>query len=327
MKKLLLSAFAITSVLSLKAQTCSELFMSEYVEGDNFNKAIELYNPTGNAIDLANYRLVRWDNGSTVLPADGVQPLSGSIPAHDVVVLVVNTTTQGTETEPDPALVAVADFRYSSSCTPGTGVIRSLCFNGDDAISLQKTTDGGTTWADVDIFAIIGERPTNGSGTFSPVGGWTSTAPYNDGVGDYLTKDKTLVRKSSVKNGVTTNPALGTFNALAQWDSLANNTFDSLGKHTCACNGPEAIRKVSENKYVQISPNPANGNITIKSFISIEKVLIYNSVGQMILAQDNAASVVYNQRLNTSAFENGIYFVEIKLTNGKNSFTKISISH
>ena len=39
---------------------CSDLFISEYVEGDFSNKAIELYNPTPFAKDLSQYRLIRW---------------------------------------------------------------------------------------------------------------------------------------------------------------------------------------------------------------------------------------------------------------------------
>jgi len=51
---------------TLQAQ-CTELFFSEYIEGSGNNKCIEIFNPTGAAIDLAagNYTVVRFSNGST----------------------------------------------------------------------------------------------------------------------------------------------------------------------------------------------------------------------------------------------------------------------
>jgi predicted extracellular nuclease len=79
---------------------CSDLFISEYVEGNLFNKAIELYNPTPYAIDLSNYRLIRWDNGSTDadLPGgDGVLNLVGTINAYSTHVMAIYISFQGHE--------------------------------------------------------------------------------------------------------------------------------------------------------------------------------------------------------------------------------------
>ena len=46
------------------AQDCSELFISTYVEGSNSNRALEIYNPTGENIDLSEYSIARFSNGS-----------------------------------------------------------------------------------------------------------------------------------------------------------------------------------------------------------------------------------------------------------------------
>ena len=45
----------------------SEVLMSEYIEGSGFNKAIEIYNGTGGAVDLAAglYTLELYSNGSS----------------------------------------------------------------------------------------------------------------------------------------------------------------------------------------------------------------------------------------------------------------------
>jgi hypothetical protein len=91
-------------------------------------------------------------------------------------------------------------------------------FNGDDAVALYKIS----TSSYVDIFGRIGNDP--GSA-------WT-------GDGGYTTVDKTLIRKSSVTNGITESPT-GTgataFTTLTtEWDLYATDYADNLGSHTFA---------------------------------------------------------------------------------------------
>ena len=76
----LLFFFAINAVV---AQTnCTQLFISEYVEGWSNNKAIEIYNPTSLPIDLSQYFVSRYSNGSsTATVANSIQ-LSGTIAPH-----------------------------------------------------------------------------------------------------------------------------------------------------------------------------------------------------------------------------------------------------
>ena len=59
MKKGLLFIATIFSFGALNAQDCSDLIISEYVEGWSNNKALEIYNPTPNTIDLSQYIVVR----------------------------------------------------------------------------------------------------------------------------------------------------------------------------------------------------------------------------------------------------------------------------
>ncbi|MFA5421194.1 MAG: endonuclease [Bacilli bacterium] len=82
-------------------------------------------------------------------------------------------------------------------------------FNGDDATALYKIS----TSAYVDIFGEIG---------FDPGSAWAE--------GGVSTVDKTLVRKSSVSSGVTTNPA--TFNPSVEWTQYPIDTASYLGSHT-----------------------------------------------------------------------------------------------
>ena len=59
-------ALVLASVLPMSAQ--AELFISEYVEGGSFNKAIEIYNPDSNAVDLSQYQLKLFQNADTTCP-------------------------------------------------------------------------------------------------------------------------------------------------------------------------------------------------------------------------------------------------------------------
>ena len=60
---LTLSSTAIPMSDVKAAEAPADLFISEYVEGSSYNKALELYNGTGSAIDLSGYTLERYSNG------------------------------------------------------------------------------------------------------------------------------------------------------------------------------------------------------------------------------------------------------------------------
>jgi Secretion system C-terminal sorting domain/Lamin Tail Domain len=70
-KNLLIVLTTIISVCFLKAQNppaaCAEIFISEYSHGKYNNRAMELYNPTANEIDLTQYQIGRNDNGGTTV--------------------------------------------------------------------------------------------------------------------------------------------------------------------------------------------------------------------------------------------------------------------
>ena len=48
----------------------SDLIISEYVEGWSNNKALELYNPTADGIELSEFRLIRYSNGEDFPPPE-----------------------------------------------------------------------------------------------------------------------------------------------------------------------------------------------------------------------------------------------------------------
>ncbi len=117
------------------ADAPADLFISEYIEGSSYNKAIEIYNGTGSAIDMAAgpYTLELYSNGSATVSKSML--LSGTIADGDVYVVA--------HTSADPIILAQADAT--------NGAV--INFNGDDVIVLRK--DGAV----VDVFGQIGVDP------------------------------------------------------------------------------------------------------------------------------------------------------------------------
>lgn len=108
---------------------CSELFISEYVEGSSNNKYIEIYNPTNAAINLSGYQLATYFNGNTTPTTLG---LSGTINSYSTYVIGNSNA----------ALAVTPDL-----FTPNT----VMNFNGNDAIALQTSGD-----VNIDVIGEIG---------------------------------------------------------------------------------------------------------------------------------------------------------------------------
>jgi hypothetical protein len=339
MKKLLLSIFTIGAFTTLANAQCTELFMSEYTEGTFNNKAIEIFNPTANAITLTgNYRIIRWQNGapnSDVSPSTGdlVQPISGTIPSGGTFTIMLdrrNPNATAADTILFAALLAKGDSLlaagmgnyYSPNYNAAVQGSKCMSFNGDDALSLQKNVNG--VWSNIDIFGSIGERPTNGNGTFSPVGGWTDTAPFSTGIGAYLSKDKTLIRQFGIQSGVSVNPADSTFDILAEWDSLPVNSFTNLGYHECLCTvGLNKIQK--SGSALVVFPNPASQEIVyLRAANFIRTIEVIDEIGKRVTFITNE-NISKTYSLNTQGFSKGLYFVSVILQSGERVVNKINI--
>lgn len=63
----------------------SDLYFSQYIEGTSYNKALEIYNGTGAAVDLSAYTVELHANGK--VDADNRTALSGTLASGDVLVL------------------------------------------------------------------------------------------------------------------------------------------------------------------------------------------------------------------------------------------------
>ncbi len=119
------------------AGTCGSVFISEYIEGGSFNKAIEIFNGTGTSVDLTEFTLELYSNGSATVSS--TVTLTGSLDDGETYILANASAI--------PAILAVTDLVSSSV----------INFNGDDAVVLKHSgtiidsigqvgVDPGTAW-------------------------------------------------------------------------------------------------------------------------------------------------------------------------------------
>ncbi|HRZ41106.1 MAG TPA: lamin tail domain-containing protein [Bacteroidales bacterium] len=270
MKKTLLIVAVVFAAISSVSAQCTQLFISEYIEGSNNNKAMEIYNPTANPINLTGYQLVRYSNGGTTPYAVA---LSGIVPAFGTFVTVLDktdTTLTGQDTAVFKELLAMAD----TLLCPDYNVNRMHYFNGDDGVTLELLN--GTY---LDIIGRIGEDP----GT-----AWTcdTAAGFTDALGGrWMTANHTLIRKPGVKTGITVNPPY--FNPCAEWDSLPENTFDHLRWHICDCD-PSSVYEYNPAYDAFFYPNPVTGGtFTVKATRIIREVELLNLQGQSLAQMRN----------------------------------------
>lgn len=130
--------FFITGI-SLAQST--DLFFSMYGEGSGVNKFLEIYNGTGAPINLDDYSVERYNNGSTSVTATYTFPVGTVLNSGDVYVLYNGSA--------DAQIINVGD--------DSTTIVN---FSGDDAVVLLKN---GSI---LDIIGEIGNDP----GSSWPVG-------------------------------------------------------------------------------------------------------------------------------------------------------------
>lgn len=154
------------------AQT-TDLLISEYIEGSGNNKAIEIYNGTGQSVNLTGYQLAYHQNGSTSV--SGSVNLSGTLANGDVVVVYNPSSVSGIASKGDVA----------------SSVIQH---NGDDTIVLKKNgaiidafgqigVDPGTAWSVNGVSTVdktlvrkpsVTSGDSNATNAFDPSSQWTA---------------------------------------------------------------------------------------------------------------------------------------------------------
>ncbi|MDI3521473.1 MAG: hypothetical protein PWR04_1461 [Anaerophaga sp.] len=128
---LILIAFFVPFFLMAQPST-NDLIISEYIEGSSYEKYLEIYNGTGQQVDLSDYEVHVFYNGN----ADPNYQISLDGPLNHGDVFVIAHSSAVLYSTPDIS----------------TG---SLNFNGDDVVAIYKIS--GDVY--IDVFGCIGMDP------------------------------------------------------------------------------------------------------------------------------------------------------------------------
>ena len=304
MKKIISIILTLISINSAYSQ-CTSLFFSEYIEGTNSNRAVEIYNPTNAAISLTGYTVAQAVNGSpspTIFFA-----LYGTLAPGDVFILCANAANTTILGKADTALA------YPSVAH----------FNGDDALILLNSNN--------DTIDAIGEVGVD------PGSSWP--------VGTGATINSTLVRKNNITQGtkdwaigITQWDAF----PIDMLDSLGahsiipciapcpatNNSFSVTECTTYTVpSGDETYTTVGTNTVADTIPNSCGSDsimaITVTILPAIDTsvsntspLLTANATGASYqwLDCDNANAIITGETgVSYTATANGNYAVEITL--------------
>jgi Lamin Tail Domain/Secretion system C-terminal sorting domain len=361
MKKFLLSLAAIAASFNAFAQ-CNELFISEYVEGTNTNKAIGIYNPTNAAIDLGGYSLGRFSNGSSSLTATTIIQLSGTIQPYDEYVFIVShqDTTLGGQDQPvwNGYQVMAANTVVGGAPTIGANgdtTYRALTYNtasakfqwgqtyqsrwdlqsrGDQAICPVYATNNVMYHNGDDAMALIKGFNVNSPNVIDAVGvigedpglSWVdpnATSPYLV----QQTQDRTLVRKPNIEAGTVLISDGGTtvFNA-GDWKMYSQNYFLDLGKHCSTCDPSFPCPVGTENKKPSVAfnlyPNPIQHG---KVSIRTTENIVSATVTNLlgqVISNEKGSNL---QEINMSNLIGGVYTVTVTTANGTQGVQKVVV--
>lgn len=232
-----LNTYTITLYDCVLVDPCTELFFSEYLEGNNGSKALEIFNPSSNTIDLSSYSVLQYSNGS--LTATDTLYLTGSLAPYEVYIIANPGGGGGPGGgAADAEVLAAADV---------IDVIAN--FSGNDAVVLRNDS------VIIDVIGVVGENPGNQSG-------WP--------VGNGSTRNTNLVRQAQVQSPTNiwaiSETQWNVFDA-ADYSHLGYHLFDPCGSLVIAGIVTEDL-SVDEN-IGTVSFNVLYENVTNTSTIDI----------------------------------------------------------
>ena len=241
----------------------SDLYISEYIEGSSYNKALEIVNYTGISVDLSSYTLKKQTNGAGFWSGTPLA-LSGTLANGDVYV-IANAS-------------ADTSILYETDLTASSGVVT---FNGNDPIGLFKDD------VLIDIVGVFGDSSVFGVNT-TLQRKFTTTSPtdtYDSNEWISLASDSFSRLGSHIVTGTNTFLEITDTN----WNTTENWSFNTIPS-----NGDDVI--VNANKTINTSENISLGKIILENNSS----LIISSGGSLIVSGIASGNITYNRDLATT---------------------------
>jgi hypothetical protein len=168
------------------------------------------------------------------------------------------------------------------------------------------------SFAIIDVFGKIGENPADATGSSAGnQGAWSTQFPYSSGLGELITQDHSMIRKSTVLKGVTVNPSF--FNGLAEYDTIPAVTYltDSNGDTLRIEDGSSTPNVY--NTYVNVLQASKNVNgITID--LNNTNINIYTTLTLLLTFSLTNGSVVCGSSRTVSSTTSTTPCVSITLT-------------
>ncbi|WP_414047532.1 thermonuclease family protein [Macrococcus equi] len=295
--KLILAVVMMLALIPLKnsAYAASNLMISEYVEGSSYNKAIEIYNPGNETVDLSTYSLVSFTNGADRVTGTVTElKLTGTIAPKSTYIVANKNAGEG--------------ILSKAQLTTGSAVMN---FNGDDTIVLFQNYNATTKNGEVqDSIGQIGVDPGTNFGT------------------DVSTLDMTLVRTNNLLTPDTNIE--DTYHPEQQFIALPKDTIDQLGKFDGEVVAPPAevakdsyqvkVLRVVDGDTIKISPS-IMGSDTIR-FVNIDTAETYHldSYDESLIKTDLNQNQKYFGELAKKALNE-------KLTAGMDITVKVNKDH
>lgn len=199
------TTIAVTTDSSGTGGAATELLFSEYIEDSGNNKALEIANNTGSAVNLSIYTLKKQTNGAGAW-STGLA-LTGTLSSGGKYVLVNSS---------------ISSTCFSTSAANISTTATELAFNGNDAVGLFKngvlidiigTFSGGTANFAADVTLRRKATVTSPSTTFNLTSQWDS---YTSDTCNNLASKKAKVSKEETATTtdeilIYPNPSKGNF--------------------------------------------------------------------------------------------------------------------
>ena len=227
------------------------IFFSEYAEGSSNNKYLEIFNGTGEDIDLGQYAISSCSNGC---PDESTWDFPSNISFETGTIVSAGDVYVIAHPSADASILAEADY---------TGFL--YLSNGDDVFAIVDASSGL-------VIDIIGDRGPD------PGDGWEVA-----GISD-ATKDHTLVRKSSVETGNSDwESSAGTDASDSEWIVYDNETWDYLGSHSQSADAPLiAVNSVSPIFITDQTEIEFSASVTTPTGSVSSVIVKYGTNGQLL---------------------------------------------